>query len=219
MSRAYHWLYTLAQQSLRAMDSDDANRHEETHRRSETRSPGWPNHAVEANRRPAAPLEANSPSGGGFCARPLSLAAAAHLCRSAPGWGQMEARLQSQRPPPSQMSDGFGCRPPRSEPPSASLASQRCRHAILHHRGTKITEGAGHSTADLGPRLRDGVRVPHRGGDGGWVEITEWTLGSNHAVEANRRPAGPFDVGSQFGSRFCARPRLPAAVASPRRSA
>ena len=41
---------------------------------------------------------------------------------------------------------------------------------------------------------------------------------SNHAVEANRRPAGPFEADCQFGWLFCARPGLPAAVASPDRS-
>lgn len=41
----------------------------------------------------------------------------------------------------------------------------------------------------------------------------------NHAVEPNRRPATPLDGGSQFGSRFCAQPGLPAAVAQFGRSA
>ncbi len=36
---------------------------------------------------------------------------------------------------------------------------------------------------------------------------------SNHSVEANRRPAAPLEAGSQFGSRFSARPYSPAAVA------
>jgi len=36
---------------------------------------------------------------------------------------------------------------------------------------------------------------------------------SNHSVEANCRPAAPLEAGRQFGSRFYARPDLPAAVA------
>ena len=35
----------------------------------------------------------------------------------------------------------------------------------------------------------------------------------NHSVEANRRPAAPLEAESHFGSCFCARPDLPAAVA------
>jgi len=35
----------------------------------------------------------------------------------------------------------------------------------------------------------------------------------NKSVEANRRPAGPVQVGCQFGSPLSARPVLPAAVA------
>jgi hypothetical protein len=35
----------------------------------------------------------------------------------------------------------------------------------------------------------------------------------NHSVEANRRQPAPLQAGSQFGSPFCARPAVPAAVA------
>ena len=41
-----------------------------------------PNHAVEANRRPAPPLEAGSQFGSPFSAQPDFPAAVAHLCRS-----------------------------------------------------------------------------------------------------------------------------------------
>jgi len=40
-----------------------------------------PNHSVEANRRPAAPLEAGSQFASPFCARPDVPAAVAHLRR------------------------------------------------------------------------------------------------------------------------------------------
>jgi len=39
------------------------------------------------------------------------------------------------------------------------------------------------------------------------------TTPPNHSVEANRRPTAPLDTGRQFGSRFSARPSVPAAVA------
>jgi len=42
-----------------------------------------PNHSVEANRRPAAPLEGGSQFGSSFSARPVLPAAVAHLWRSA----------------------------------------------------------------------------------------------------------------------------------------
>jgi len=40
-----------------------------------------PNHSVEANRRPTAPLEADSQFGSPFSARPAFPAAVAHLWR------------------------------------------------------------------------------------------------------------------------------------------
>ena len=43
------------------------------------------NHSVEANRRPAAPLEAGSQFGSSFSARPAVPAAVAHLLRSVMG--------------------------------------------------------------------------------------------------------------------------------------
>ena len=138
--------------------------------------------------------------------------------RSTTGQGQMEDRLQRHRPAPTRTSDACGRRPPRSEPRSASFASQRCRPGMLHHRGTKITEGPGHITADLGPRLGGGVRLTSRGGHGGPRGTRDRKHGSNHAVEANRRPAGPFEAGPQSGGSFCDRALSPAAVASPQRS-
>ena len=50
------------------------------------------------------------------------------------------------------------------------------------------------------------------GWTGGWTSAARHSE-ANHSVEANRRPAAPLGVGSQFGSPCSAPPYLPAAVA------
>ncbi len=131
----------------------------------------------------------------------------------------MEARPQSERPPSTEAPDAVGCDSPLTELISVSFVSQWWRRGILYRRDTKDAEGPGHGIASLGRRRSGGVRLPGRHGDWGPPASTEGNPGSNHPVEANRRPTAPPKAGSPSGGSSCSRPLSPAAVASPHRSA
>ena len=147
------------------------------------RTDNSPNHSVEANRRPAAPLEAARQFGSSFSAPLYFPAAVAHLWRSTM---EQKATRSNVLPP------GLSCDSVAAPAPSGMGRSHGISPGQAALPLTDCTSGF------------RAFRVFR-----GYQEH----IPSNHSVEANRRPAPPLGAAPQFGSPFSARSCFPAAVA------